>query len=1312
MSPAMLDPGGASSSAPKGQASSVPFKVDSIGSFSVSQSKLSPETMNPSSSFGFGGDFSSGFSNSAQNNTNFSFNTPSLQRPSGGLARPRFVKIRKQFSSQNLKSSGNLEAGVGPGFNPFRPVSSAPQLNPSDGSDMGGNLEREVVEEMRNLRVGKSSGFDDQSLFLKLPEDIRKLNIKDGSKGDQGNGNDGNVGSSVRRGVETEKLPNELQTKLNIKGGEGAYGGAMKDFVFKGSEKCRNPLVGSMTDVYDRIKNLKLKGSDDSNANERAGFVSTSSKSAGPFGGETEKVLSTEMERKLNMGSVMGDSSKVFGKDVQTEKFGDKKLPEFGKSGQTESTFQAATPGLYPSSKVPAFQLKNDSRPGGATESATLFSSSAMHFQPGSNVFGMPSDKPDNKDGFNFTAKQDGTETPFAEFKTPDPRTNIFSGLNRNLEFNSKREAGTSTKVKKWKGKLKQPTPVQLWHGQDFISSKTGSQDNAEATESYSPMDVSPYQETLAHTQCSRESSIDSDEPFGIDNTYASCVSQSAASIDLLDEDLVAATQHMNINEGEEKDEERGSGNVFDKGIAAEAFQEDYVSGAETESFVSAAEEIDNNTDAALSSAETEASSRSNIERQDSDGQMYFSSASTSEHTSGFDFTFAASSSAQSQLSSSKRQSKKKNLAKIPFDPPNSSLNMRIPYVSSSAQFSPYPGASLLLSPGRGQKMDVSTLESKVGDNIAVDKGPQVKHESNLTSASTAAQESCEKWRLRGNQAYANGDSSKAEEYYTQGINCIAASETSKSCLRALMLCYSNRAATRMSLGRMKDALGDCIKAAAIDPNFLKVQLRMANCYLALGEVENAMRYFRKCIHSGSDACVDRKIPVEASDGLQKAQKLSACMHQSSELLQRKTMDDAESALKIIDDTLQISLYSEKLLEMKAEALFTLRKYEEVIQLCEQTFDSAERNSLLFNTDGQPSNLDGFSKDSTFRIWRCRLIFKSYFHLGKLEEAIASLEKQEELQSATDRDRSNSLESSIPLTATVRELLRHKAAGNEAFQSGRHSEAIEHYTAALSCNVESRPFAAICFCNRAAAYKALGQVTDAIADCSLAIALDGNYLKAISRRATLYEMIRVYGQAASDLERLISLLMKQMESKTNQIGTTDRSTNLANDLRQARVWLSEIEEEAKKEVPLDMYLILGVEPSVSAAEIKKAYRKAALRHHPDKAVQSLVRNENGDDRLWKEIREEAYKDADKLFKIIGEAYAVLSDPLKRSRYDLEEETRNAQKKRTGGTPRAATDAQSHSFDRSGSRRSWREARRPYAYASSKGSEATRTNKYY
>lgn len=75
-------------------------------------------------------------------------------------------------------------------------------------------------------------------------------------------------------------------------------------------------------------------------------------------------------------------------------------------------------------------------------------------------------------------------------------------------------------------------------------------------------------------------------------------------------------------------------------------------------------------------------------------------------------------------------------------------------------------------------------------------------------------------------------------------------------------------------------------------------------------------------------------------------------------------------------------------------------------------------------------------------------------------------------------------------------------AGNEAFKSGKYTEAIEHYTAAISSSVESRPFAAICFCNRAAAHQALGQIVDAIADCSLAIALDKNYTKVCLQTCT------------------------------------------------------------------------------------------------------------------------------------------------------------------------------------------------------------------
>ncbi len=63
----------------------------------------------------------------------------------------------------------------------------------------------------------------------------------------------------------------------------------------------------------------------------------------------------------------------------------------------------------------------------------------------------------------------------------------------------------------------------------------------------------------------------------------------------------------------------------------------------------------------------------------------------------------------------------------------------------------------------------------------------------------------------------------------------------------------------------------------------------------------------------------------------------------------------------------------------------------------------------------------------------------------------------------------------------------------------------------------------------------------------------------------------------------------------------------------------------------DYYEVLGVSPDASPEEIKKAYRKLAQAHHPDK---------NPGDRS-----------AEERFKEIGEAYAVLSDAEKRDNYN-------------------------------------------------------------
>ncbi|KAJ4809072.1 DnaJ [Rhynchospora pubera] len=379
-----------------------------------------------------------------------------------------------------------------------------------------------------------------------------------------------------------------------------------------------------------------------------------------------------------------------------------------------------------------------------------------------------------------------------------------------------------------------------------------------------------------------------------------------------------------------------------------------------------------------------------------------------------------------------------------------------------------------------------------------------------------------------------------------------------------------------------------------------------------------------------------------------------------AEDLMKLDLDGVSKALDLISDALSSCSHSNRLMEMKANALLKLRRYEDAIRYCELTPDS-----------------DG--KDYISKQWRLNVIAKSYFYSGKLDEALEAIKRNEQAtvdsewyefdssSSETEKEfelnENKAPEPDITFLVTLRELAHLKTAGNEAFHATRYAEAVEHYSAAIALSTESRFFTAVCLCSRAAAYQAMCHIVNAIADCSLAIALDPTHTKAFSRRAVLYDMIRDYNQEANDLRMLISLLEKQQQE--NQTGKSSK-TNTSDYLNRVHRRLLSAEDSTKKSIPLNFYLILGVDDTASEDDVKNAYDKAALRHRPDMVIQSLPKNEMVDgDAISIEITGRVHKDADHLFEIIGEAYAVLSDTTKRAKYDSDEEKR--QTKKTYGT---------------------------------------------
>lgn len=196
----------------------------------------------------------------------------------------------------------------------------------------------------------------------------------------------------------------------------------------------------------------------------------------------------------------------------------------------------------------------------------------------------------------------------------------------------------------------------------------------------------------------------------------------------------------------------------------------------------------------------------------------------------------------------------------------------------------------------------------------------------------------------------------------------------------------------------------------------------------------------------------------------------------------------------------------------------------------------------------------------------------------------------------------------------AKSLKEKKESGNALFKNGQYREARETYTEALAIDSLNTDTNSKLYYNRALVNSKIGNIRDAIADCTSAYSANSNYLKAILLRAKCHTDMENFEESVKDYETALKM------EKTAEI----------------RRLLKEAKLALKKSKRKDYYKILGIDKRASDDEIKKAYRKRALVHHPDRHANA---------------NEEEKREQEKKFKEVGEAYAVLSDTTKRDRYD-------------------------------------------------------------
>ncbi|CAF0987450.1 unnamed protein product [Adineta ricciae] len=396
-------------------------------------------------------------------------------------------------------------------------------------------------------------------------------------------------------------------------------------------------------------------------------------------------------------------------------------------------------------------------------------------------------------------------------------------------------------------------------------------------------------------------------------------------------------------------------------------------------------------------------------------------------------------------------------------------------------------------------------------------------------------------------------------------------------------LSYFRRATVYLAMGKSKSALPDLTKVIELKPDFIAARMQRGNVLLKQGDFQEAKVDYQTVLKSESSNS-------EAQSQLETTIQMEQLFQQAERLY---TSGDYAKAAELFSTVIEHCPWAVKMRELRADSYLQLQDISKAVNDLKATAKLVPDNTHAFLQISLMLYSMGDADDSLANIRECLKLDPDHKECHAHYTKVKKLAKQlETIRDATSQSRWNDC------LEKARQVMKLSSdPSSAAFVQRAHSS--------------------LCTCLS----RGKSPVKETVEACT--------------------SFLDTYQVA--DPEVLVSRAEAHILNEDYEAALADyQRAHETEDSNRIHDGIKRVQKLIKQSKKRDYYKILSVRRSANKAEILRAYRKLAIKWHPDKY--------EGDDK----------KKAEKMFIDIAAAKEVLTDPEKRAKFDAGDDPLDAE----------------------------------------------------